>query len=330
MCANGRGVCALLTFTIGGFVLTGEGVGVGGVDVAGNNGASSAVTAADGAYSITVPNHWSGTIAAAKPGWLITPPSKTYTSVSADIAGENYTAEYWGITVKKDGTGDFPSIQSAINYAVNGDEIIVYPGTYLERISFGGKNIIVRSTSPENPSIVNTTIIDANGSGTVVTFSGPESSTCTLAGLTITGGYSQRGAGIYGGAGTEATIQYCIIRNNSGYFSTTYNNASSYGGGLYRCNGTIQNCTITNNSVNSYSSNPYTAYSYGGGLYECNGTIEYCTITNNSAYSTSYDGSAYSYGGGLYKCDGTIQNCVITDNSARCYSSSYYTAGFSC
>lgn len=46
--------------------------------------------------------------------------------------------------------GDQPSIQAAINAAVNGDEIIVAPGRYLENINFLGKAITVRSIDPDD------------------------------------------------------------------------------------------------------------------------------------------------------------------------------------
>ena len=86
--------CALAappTHTISGVVATAGGTGVAGVDVGGDNGATSVVTAADGSYSIIVANHWDGTVIVSKTGWLITPPSNTYTNVSADIASQNYT-----------------------------------------------------------------------------------------------------------------------------------------------------------------------------------------------------------------------------------------------
>ncbi len=95
------------THTISGFVLDGGAVGVEGVDVAGDNGATSTVTGADGSYSIIVPNHWDGTVTVSKTGWLITPPSTTYSNVSGDIAGEDYTAYQpmiSGTVTKADGT----------------------------------------------------------------------------------------------------------------------------------------------------------------------------------------------------------------------------------
>lgn len=79
-------------YTISGVVATVDGLGVEGVDVVGNNGAGAAVTAANGTYSITIENNWSGTITASKDGWLITPASKTYSKIRSDIANENYTA----------------------------------------------------------------------------------------------------------------------------------------------------------------------------------------------------------------------------------------------
>ena len=208
----------------------------------------------------------------------------------------------------------YTTIQSAIDASVNGDEVIISPGTYMEQIDFGGKNITVRSTDPTNPTIVNTTIIDADENGTVVTFSGTETAACVLSGLTITGGSTNADGGGILGNGTEATITNNLITDNhaalppysgggiSGCHGLIENNVISnnstysYGGGLDSCNGTIRNNIISGNSGG-----------YGGGLSYCNGTIEYCLVTNNSGAN----------GGGLGFCTATaIRNCTVTLNTA--------------
>ena len=182
---------------------------------------------------------------------------------------------------------DYASIQAAINAAVTSDEIIVTTGTYCENIEFKGKNIILRSTDPENPSIVGNTVINGQNLEweSVVTFAGSESTSCVLSGFTITLGESYHGEGILGN-GTLAKIQYNTITGNR----------ADWGGGLSGCHGTIQYNTITGNTAQE-----------GGGLYGCSGTIQYNTITGNTA----------CYGGGLYGCSGTIQNNTITGNTAE-------------
>ena len=66
-------------------------------------------------------------------------------------------------TVKQDGTGDFTVIQDAIDPSTDGDEIIVHPGAFYENIHFNGKNIVLRSTDPEDSAIVGATVVDGGG-----------------------------------------------------------------------------------------------------------------------------------------------------------------------
>ncbi len=54
----------------------------------------------------------------------------------------------------------YPSIQAAIDVAVNGDTVLVAPGTYVENIDFMGKSITVKSE--QGPDV---TTIDGNQAG---------------------------------------------------------------------------------------------------------------------------------------------------------------------
>jgi len=105
--------------------------------------------------------------------------------------------------VKQDGTGDFTSIQEGIDAAVDGDVVVVHPGTYRENINFGGKNITLRSTDPTDWGVVDATVIDGGLKDSVVTFQGGENESCFLAGFTITNGDSTWGGGIHGGPSYE-------------------------------------------------------------------------------------------------------------------------------
>ena len=121
------------------------------------------------------------------------------------------------ITVNWDGSGDYTTIQAGIDAAVSGaDTVVVAEGTYVENISFGGKNIILTSTDPEEPNVVAATIIDGGGVDTAVRFNGTETSDCKLLGFTITNGYGpgdEDGGGI-SGAENNVTVANCIIKDN--------------------------------------------------------------------------------------------------------------------
>jgi len=203
----------------------------------------------------------------------------------------------------------YSKIQAAIKDARTGDIIIVWPGIYKEMIDFLGKRITVKSMDPNDPNIVAATIIDANQTGSAVTFNKREVEDSVLAGFTIQNGKAENGGGIYGNFASPV-IKSCLIRGNL---------ASSNGGGIYFTLASlprIENCTITEN----------TALGVGGGIYctspSCRPDIKNCTISHNSAFTS---------GGGVY-CEGSspiLTDCIIRGNSAsnngggvRCYSSS--------
>jgi hypothetical protein len=200
----------------------------------------------------------------------------------------------------------FKTIQEAIRAALEWDTVIAAQGTYQENINFCGKNFILRSTNPHDPSVVANTIIDGGKKGSVVTFQGSEDETCLLSGFTIRNGEAEEGGGIAGN-GTHATIENNVITGNRAY---TY--APCPGGGLASCHGMIRNNVISENSA-----------ARGGGLCWCNGTISGNVIKGNLAYpGLDYfgDSDAWSFvdgeGGGLFDCNGTIRDNSIVENSA--------------
>jgi len=216
--------------------------------------------------------------------------------------------------------GNYPTIQTAIDSANEGDEIIVSQGKYHENLKFKGKNITLRSTAPLNTNVVEYTIIDGNYTDSVITFSGSELPQCVLSGFTIKNGWADDGGGIYGN-GTRATIKRNVIESNyakEGYpygrgggiydcdgaiiNNTIFDNVAKDGGGLANCDGFIQNNFITYNL----------AFASGGGLYQCNGILLNNTIADNLSQS----------GGGMVTCQGLIVNCIFWLNYPQSFT--YY------
>lgn len=218
-------------------------------------------------------------------------------------------------------------IQDAINAAGDGDELLVHDGTYHELLTFdGGKKITVRSENGPDKTIINgDTDNDGNGNGSVVYFTGSDSS--TIDGFTITGGsgsffehsyYRDVERFIAGGGilcdSSSPTITNCIIKENS---VVGQNGADGSGGGVFCVSSspTITNCTISNNSASDS----------GGGIFCI--VLSSPTITNCMISGNSTEGA----GGGIFcsTSSPTITLCTFSENSAKqngggilCYSSS--------
>ena len=106
------------------------------------------------------------------------------------------------MTIKALGAGtihvpaDYAAIQDAMNAAVDGDTVLVAPGTYREHLNFLGKAITV--TTEQGPDV---TIIDGDQAGSVVTFASGEGLASVLSGFTL-----QNGRGGVEGGGSSLRV----------------------------------------------------------------------------------------------------------------------------
>jgi hypothetical protein len=209
------------------------------------------------------------------------------------------------IYVDANGTGDYPTIQAAIDAATDGDTIILEPGTYTgdgnRDIDFKGKAITIQSTDPRNPNVVASTVIDCQATQEDAHrgfyFHNHETTSSVLSGITIANGYSGIGGGVYCDH-SSPMISHCMVTGNS---------AGGYGGGFYctYSNLKISHCTISGNIADQYD---------GGGIccYWSSLTINNSIISGNSATDDC--------GGGIFNkrySDLHIKNCMITGNVAR-------------
>ncbi|HUT28484.1 MAG TPA: PQQ-binding-like beta-propeller repeat protein [Sedimentisphaerales bacterium] len=76
---------------ISGYVRDLSASGMEGVLVSADNGGGSDTTDANGYYAFAVPYNWSGTVTPNKAGWGFTPANKSYSTVTANQANQDYT-----------------------------------------------------------------------------------------------------------------------------------------------------------------------------------------------------------------------------------------------
>jgi parallel beta-helix repeat protein/predicted outer membrane repeat protein len=215
----------------------------------------------------------------------------------------------------------YSTIQAGIDASVDGDTVLVYPGTYGEIINYNGKAITIKSVSGRA-----VTAITGPGAGynaTAITFNHNENTGSVLMGFTIGNGFATS----VSCSSSSPTISNCTISGNTSYgiyctsssspiitnCTISGNSAQSSGAGIY-CNSSspaITSCTISGNSASGL----------GGGISCSNSspTISGCIISGNYA-----GGGA----GGIY-CNSSspaITNCFITGNIAGSYGGGMFCA----
>lgn len=207
-------------------------------------------------------------------------------------------------TVDDNGVADFSSIQSAINTASNGDEIVVRPGRYRETLNFLGKAITVRSeTGPGATTIFleqETRIVLLDGDA-------------TLRGFTITGGFARIGAGIRVTGGADAVIDRNVIVANT---ADRGGSGLALGGGIAVEN--LSRAVITRNVIegNTANGDAQGLFAYGAAIDvgdDCTAVITDNVIVGNDA---SDSGGAISVGAAGTTSPVEIAHNTILGNAA--------------
>ena len=230
---------------------------------------------------------------------------ETYRPILLENTTLDYAGPVWHVatTGSDDNDGSegssFATIQHGIDAASDGDTVLVSSGVYIENINYNGKNIAVIGENRE------TTIIDGNQNGSVVTFESGEDSTTLLMNFTVTnsGGLSYDwGGGVIARNESSPVLDSLIIIDNEG---GGYEGMDG-GGGL---------CVIHNGNVrinNSIISNT-TSESESGALFACQGgeiKATNCLIVNNSTGGVS---AGCNSGSGNNAIE--LINCTVTDNN---------------
>ena len=201
---------------------------------------------------------------------------------------------------------DASSIPAAVNMAVNGDVILVGPGTWNATVSYRGRSITIQSTDgPE------TTFITPDPNRSCVVINSGEAA--VLDGFTVTGGTGMPYLGSFAGGGiyiesSDPIIRNCIITGNT----------SDFGGGMHIALGspTIENCVFIEN----------TSVSNGGGVRIHDNsfpTFRECEFRLNH---TEDFGGGIAYGN---DSTGIHEDCIYESNTANIRGGAIYL-GCSC
>ena len=199
---------------------------------------------------------------------------------------------------------DYPTIQGAIDASINGDTILVEPGSYVENIDFKGKAITVESTEGPTYTLIDGGCPKNQDKGSVVTFDSGEVADSILCGFTLTNGKGTLYGTYYLGGGVYCMNTSPILNNNIIEGNDTTGSNSGCGGGIFI---KMSSATVTGNTIRLNKSNS------GAGL---NIQDSSAVISNNKIYNND----AIYGGGGIEAGDGDTSlfiNNIIAMNTAN-------------
>ncbi len=245
-------------------------------------------------------------------------------SLTLTLVGGAFPSSATTYVVRPDGTGDFPTIQAALDAVAPDDVIELAAGTFTgdgnRDLDFLGKDVTVRSQTGD-PA---TCVLDGGGSETdphrVFHFRNGETGRALLEGIQITGGWNDtppRGGGVLLQGMSSPTFRSCLFEENYGsavLCSTGCaplfqdcefrNNVGLQGGGIYSVAGqpVVNRCSFFGNS-SSLS---------GGAIMAHAGrvTLDDCQFEGNVA--GEWSGALQL----LYGTQGQVSSCRFLNNSA--------------
>ena len=188
----------------------------------------------------------------------------------------------------------YPTIQAAIDAAVDGDTVVVQPGIYTSThpgwvVDTKGKQLTLTSVDPNDELIVASTVIDGQYQRRGVSCHSGETILTVIRGFTIRNGY---------------TVPYDY--NNSG--AITYDEAFGGNMSVRYCSVRVVKCNLLNGlGYNQYIGNAAAGYGSGIAMLSSSSIMEGCRFAGNT--------------GGVVQCvvtcfwgAPTLTDCVITDN----------------
>jgi len=223
---------------------------------------------------------------------------------------------------------EYPTIQSAIGAANNGDTVQVAAGTYYESLTWESKSIALVGVGAGVTIVSGDTDEDGSpGPGRCLTMANVPD-TARVEGFTFTGGSAGSGGGL------ALVYSSPTLANN-----TISGNSAEYGGGLRLdySSAVLVNNTITGNAASRvggglavFCSSPALVYNtisrnsaqlHGGGLWV---NISSATLTSNTISGNSAGGGVG--GVGLYHASPTFANNTITGNYGGGLDACYYSS----
>lgn len=223
----------------------------------------------------------------------------------------------WGIgncgvvlEVHPDGTGEYQTIQAAVNEALAGDTIRLADGVYVGEgnrdVTFQGEEIVFESASGDPEKCT----IRCDGSDADrhngFRFNAGEGPGFVMRGITVEGGYYDLGGAIILVSGSSPTVLNCVFRSNTGILSGGAINCGQ------NCSPAFEECLFEGNSAG------------GGGAIKCSsgGSLSFfkCVFRANSAE-----------GAGAIEARATlslfISECVFEQNHSETSGGAIYLGG---